>query len=93
MPLLPSTTRATGSSAAYAVAFLKIVSFHDLRYTSFSMRFGRAAHLYAGANKRGRSVLTFVVEGEEGRKGSWGHANSALSDGLNVGSENAAVFV
>lgn len=58
-----------------------------------AMRPGRAAHLYAGAMRRGRSERSEVGLGLEGaEKGSCGHANAVL-EGLNVGVEKAAAFV
>ena len=70
-----------------------MLSFQNLRYGSFLIKFGSASHLYAGAMRRGRSGRTEVTLGFSGLKGSSGHASAALLDGLKVGVVNAAELV
>lgn len=50
-----------------------MVSFQLFKYGSCEMREGNAAHLYAGAIKRGRSVRTAVGAGLVKEAGSPGH--------------------
>lgn len=55
------------------------------------MRSGNAAHLYAGAIRRGRSGRTFVGAGLAGLKESSGHPGLESLEGLNVGVVKAAL--
>jgi hypothetical protein len=57
------------------------------------MSSGSAAHLYAGAIRRGRSGRTVSLSGLEGWKGSCGQEMVGLLVAINVGAVNAAVSV
>ena len=57
------------------------------------MSVGRAAHLYAGAMRRGRSDLTVSTLGVAGRNGSLGQASEESVVGRKVGEVKMAELV